>query len=302
MEKIILDLCGGTGAWGRPFQEAGYDVRLVTLPEQDVLTYTPPDGVYGILAAPPCTEFSLAKNGSPIPRNLSAGLEIVNACLRIIWTCSLDQPLHFWAMENPVGLLRRFLGRPKFTFRQWEFGDPGVKPTDIWGYFNEPRKTNSVMPKQITKRYKSGKVNTMAWASRGQLRSSTGYTDPTLTRADLRAITPLDSPRRFSKPTSEEERATRAIINEKLYDTDKAKQVFTFRRKVDKGPVFWNPEYHWAPWHKTVIFKTKKGSYFEYDQDDEAITPTTEFKVREIIKNLDPDKYMKFFKEKVEEA
>lgn len=51
--KIILDLCGGSGSWSRPFKEAGYDVRLVTLPEHDVLTYEPPENVWGILAAPP---------------------------------------------------------------------------------------------------------------------------------------------------------------------------------------------------------------------------------------------------------
>ena len=59
-DKIILDLCGGTGAWSRPYKDAGYDVRLITLPDNDVLTYQPPSGVYGILAAPPCTEFSVA--------------------------------------------------------------------------------------------------------------------------------------------------------------------------------------------------------------------------------------------------
>jgi hypothetical protein len=32
-KKIILDLCGGTGSWGKPYREAGYDVRLITLPE-----------------------------------------------------------------------------------------------------------------------------------------------------------------------------------------------------------------------------------------------------------------------------
>ena len=41
MEKIILDLCGGTGAWSKPYREAGYDVRLITLPE-DVRVYIPP--------------------------------------------------------------------------------------------------------------------------------------------------------------------------------------------------------------------------------------------------------------------
>lgn len=40
--KIILDLCGGTGSWSKPYKEAGYDVRLITLPEYDVLTYDPP--------------------------------------------------------------------------------------------------------------------------------------------------------------------------------------------------------------------------------------------------------------------
>lgn len=39
--KIILDLCGGTGSWSRPYREAGYDVRLVTSPSGDVRTYTP---------------------------------------------------------------------------------------------------------------------------------------------------------------------------------------------------------------------------------------------------------------------
>lgn len=41
-KKIILDLCGGTGSWSKPYKEAGYDVRLITLPEHDVLTYEPP--------------------------------------------------------------------------------------------------------------------------------------------------------------------------------------------------------------------------------------------------------------------
>lgn len=43
-KKIILDLCGGTGSWSKPYKEAGYDVKLITLPEHDVLTYEPPIG------------------------------------------------------------------------------------------------------------------------------------------------------------------------------------------------------------------------------------------------------------------
>jgi len=58
MNKIILDLCGGTGAWSKSYKDAGYDVRLITLPAYDVRTYIPPDNVYGILAAPPCTHLA----------------------------------------------------------------------------------------------------------------------------------------------------------------------------------------------------------------------------------------------------
>lgn len=42
MRPIILDLCGGSGSWSKPYVEAGYDVRLITLPDYDVTTYTPP--------------------------------------------------------------------------------------------------------------------------------------------------------------------------------------------------------------------------------------------------------------------
>ena len=42
IDKIILDLCGGTGSWSKPYKEAGYDVRIITLPEYDVRSYIPP--------------------------------------------------------------------------------------------------------------------------------------------------------------------------------------------------------------------------------------------------------------------
>lgn len=87
--RIILDLCGGTGSWSKPYQEAGYDVRIITLPDYDVRTYIPPDNVYGILAAPPCTEFSLLNcKAEPRKRDEAAGMEIVNACLQIINQCN----------------------------------------------------------------------------------------------------------------------------------------------------------------------------------------------------------------------
>ena len=191
--KIILDLCGGSGAWSRPYRQAGYDVRVITLPEYDVLTYSPPENVYGILAAPPCTEFSLAKNGSRRTRDLAAGMETVEACLRIIWQCRLAGGLKFWALENPVGFLRQFLGIPHYTFFQWWFGDRGIKRTDLWGYFREPKRTVWERPDDpyFIKQYSSGKKNQFAWSAPECPEWAESYirSQPDR-RAALRAITP----------------------------------------------------------------------------------------------------------------
>ena len=150
-QLTILDLCGGTGAWSKPYKDVGYDVRLITLPEHDVRTYNPPDNIYGILAAPPCDQFSFAKTTGK-PRELERGFEVVRACLNIIWKVQmkLKSPyaktttLKFWAMENPNGLLKRFMGKPVFEFNPYDFGDQYQKNTNLWGYFNFPNKTSSM--------------------------------------------------------------------------------------------------------------------------------------------------------------
>ncbi len=142
--RIILDLCGGTGTWSKPYLEAGYDVRNITLPDYDVRTYEPPDNVYGILAAPPCTEFSVSGVRwwkSKAPQLLEDALEVVNACLDIILLYS--SPV-FWALENPVGRLPRLcprLGKWRYTFQPHDYGDPWTKRTCIWGQHDIPEKT-----------------------------------------------------------------------------------------------------------------------------------------------------------------
>ena len=193
--KIILDLCGGTGSWSKPYKDTGYDVRLITLPEFDVRSYEPPKNVYGILAAPPCTEFSVAKNGSHRKRDLEGGMNIVIACLNIIWKCRLQNKLVFWALENPVGYLRQFIGKPHYTFFQWWFADLGIKRTDIWGYFNEPKQKVFKRPSDpyFVKQYKSGKKNQIAWSAPSKPDWYEGHLD----RAALRAITPPGFARAF---------------------------------------------------------------------------------------------------------
>jgi hypothetical protein len=139
-EKVILDLCGGTGSWSKPYKEAGYGVRLVTLPEYDVRAYEPPENVYGILAAPPCTEFSPMKYGKDktqllINDTYEPNTDILNACLKIIEKC---QP-KFYAIENPCGLMRNYMGKPQLSFQPYQYGDGWTKKTDIWGKFNIPK-------------------------------------------------------------------------------------------------------------------------------------------------------------------
>ena len=98
--------------------------------------------------------FSFARTNAKEKRNLEEGMEIVNACLRIIHQCQkrLDNdnqktpPLKFWALENPNrGMLKWFLGKPCYVFNPYDFGDDYKKETALWGYFNEPIK-NPVVP------------------------------------------------------------------------------------------------------------------------------------------------------------
>lgn len=137
-QKIILDLCGGTGSWSKPYKDAGYDVKIITLPEYDVFTYEPPKSVYGILAAPTCTMFSLARTTAKTPRDFNEGMKLVHRCLEIIWNARAEGTLKFWALENPVGYLRQFLGKPPLTFDPCNYGDTYTKKTDLWGFYNFP--------------------------------------------------------------------------------------------------------------------------------------------------------------------
>lgn len=151
MIKLILDLCGGSGAWSKPYRsDPDYEVILITLPDNDVRTYVPPKNVYGILAAPPCDEFSRAKfmhGKGNYTHDFVKGMETVNACARIV----LQAQPHFWALENPVMMLNKFLGEPDYIFDAWEFGDSYQKRTGIWGDFNHPIKTVDLKPEGIKK-------------------------------------------------------------------------------------------------------------------------------------------------------
>lgn len=156
--KIILHLCASEyGSDTRDYKEAGYDVRYITK-EIGVENYHPPENVYGIIANPPCTMFSIARGtNAKKPRDLREGMATVQECLRIIWECMYDTPiesftpsLKFWVIENPAtGMLKCFLGKPAFEYTPTQFGDNFSKRTALWGKFNAP--IRNVLYNQIPK-------------------------------------------------------------------------------------------------------------------------------------------------------
>ncbi len=191
MKKIILDLCGGTGAWSKPYKDAGYEVYNITLPEYDICFIDPAfhfqklGDIYGILAAPPCTMFSLARTRAKEPRDFAKGMEVVKACLNIIWYYRQKQRLAFWALENPMGYLRQFLGRPPLTFNPCDYGDPYTKKTDLWGFYNQPKK-NPVEPIYIKDSVRGKRYSPIHF--------HTGHSKKS---AELRAITPTGFAKAF---------------------------------------------------------------------------------------------------------
>lgn len=148
--KNILSLCDYSGVWSKPYRDAGYNVIQVDLQHgQDVrLLQVPTVPIHGIIAQPPCTDFAASgawkweeKGKDPLLDSLS----IVDACLAFVTLCNPA----WWVMENPVGRLMRFRGKPKFTFQPHEYAgwlddnsEAYTKRTCLWGNFKIPEKKN----------------------------------------------------------------------------------------------------------------------------------------------------------------
>jgi site-specific DNA-cytosine methylase len=169
--KIILDLCGGTGSWSKPYKDAGYNVIVITLPDFDLLktrlvngganfvgddlsVFVPLADVHAILCAPPCTHF--AGSGAQYWKQkdkdgrTEKALEIIDMCLDIVGHFSPK----VWALENPVGRLPKLrgdrLGEVRLKFNPCDYGDAWTKKTYVWGQFNLPEKN----PVKLTEKQK----------------------------------------------------------------------------------------------------------------------------------------------------
>lgn len=142
--KIILDICGGTGSWSKPYQENDqeYIVYNLTLPDFDILKDelpVDPLSIYGILAAPPCTDFSVAGNRLWKQKDENGqtkkSLDIVFRCMEIIKQC---RNIRFWALENPRGRLKNYIGTPSWELNYKDFGCNYSKIVLLWGSFTPP--------------------------------------------------------------------------------------------------------------------------------------------------------------------
>lgn len=138
MSKIILHLCADTGSDSKPYKDAGYKVILVGS-DIGVENYHPPKNVHGIIANPPCTEFSTARADGKA-RNPEKGFGLVWECLRIINEAKPE----WYVIENPArGVLKNYLGKPKYEYEPWWYGSPWTKKTALWGKFNIPNREYS---------------------------------------------------------------------------------------------------------------------------------------------------------------
>ena len=136
MKKIILHLCADIGSDSR-FYQLDDDYDVITIGEDvGVENYHPPKNVHGVIANPPCTEFSTADYSRD--SDTEKGMFLVDHCLRIIKEANPK----WWVLENPAtGTLKKFLGKPRVTYQPWEYGSSWTKKTALWGNFNIPKKT-----------------------------------------------------------------------------------------------------------------------------------------------------------------
>ena len=106
---------------------------------------------HAVLAAPVCTVFS--GSGAKHPRSdddIRQGLALVDACYRIATVTEAT----VFALENPVGKLRKWIGEPIYRFQPYQFAgyadnpqeEAYTKRTCLFGWFNTSLKESPVDP------------------------------------------------------------------------------------------------------------------------------------------------------------
>jgi hypothetical protein len=182
--KLIISFFDYTGRWAKPYAEAKYPVMLydkkhegcilsrftqILLQVEEALEVYPGMEVYGLLFAPPCTDFaasgarwwknkdaaapSVSLDALPVDKGHDAWneVEISVALVEIsLHLVEVLKPKKFWSLENPRGRMERLVPALKryrrMRFDPCDYGDPYTKETWLWGEFNVDLPKDPVAP------------------------------------------------------------------------------------------------------------------------------------------------------------
>lgn len=150
--RHCLDLFAGLGGFSAAFADAdGWDVTTVDQNgefgpdiQADILELTPDDLPEAdvVLASPPCVDFSVAcitdkwdHDEERRPRHLPEKQQIAHSMKLVFHTLWLIRGLQpeWWFMENPKGMLHKWIGEPQGTVHYCQYGADFMKPTNLWG-------------------------------------------------------------------------------------------------------------------------------------------------------------------------
>lgn len=164
---LIISLFDYSGSWSSPWVEAGYEVIMLDIKHQPELfqsnsnvtkigcdirdwNYKEIDSnVYGVIAAVPCTSYSIACSSIWNVKDRDGRTDISNSITnRTLEIINHFDPA-FWAIENPASSrIERCIpflkGKRLLTFQPYHYGDPYTKKTSLWGDFNSSLKKTEV--------------------------------------------------------------------------------------------------------------------------------------------------------------
>ena len=222
--KTILSLCDHSGEWARPYAEAGYHICTVDLKglysdsklhrhlPRDIrlLDYNEDANIHGILAAPPCTDFS-GSGAQYWPQKDTDGrtiesLAIVDACLRAV---AIYKPA-WWVLENPVGRLKNFIGPCADQFDPCDFAGYELwdATTETHGKILDVRRRSEAGEKltkadvELVLRYNLYTKRTQLWGS---------FTPPLRNRVEPIRVSGQGSPIQLLGGKSEKTKELRSI-------------------------------------------------------------------------------------------